>query len=181
MIPSDDTPNTMTQEVSLWKGHTSQWVHFWYYFFCLLIAVGIGVASALTLPAHGGLAFIALLIPVVMWLVRWILTKTLAYELTSQRLKIASGIFNRKLEELELYRVKDYSMDQPLFLRMLGLGNLTMVTSDASTPKVAIMAISDVEDVREKLRTAVQNERDRKRVREMDVGHDPDGDGIVAG
>ena len=64
-------------------------------------------------------------------------------------------------------------MDQPLFLRLVGLGNLTLVTSDASTPTVAIRAIANVEEVREKLRTAVQNERDRKRVREMDVdSHD---------
>jgi hypothetical protein len=38
---------------------------------------------------------------------------------------------------------------------------------------VALRAIANVEDVREKLRTAVQAERDRKRVREMDVdSHD---------
>jgi hypothetical protein len=67
--------------------------------------------------------------------------------------------------------VKDYSMDQPLFLRIVGLGNLTLITSDASSPHVSIRAIANVEEVREKLRTAVQAERDRKRVREMDVDH----------
>jgi hypothetical protein len=72
---------------------------------------------------------------------------------------------------LELFRVKDYAMDQPLALRMVGLGNLTLITSDATSPTVAIRAIANVEDVREKLRTAVQSERDRKRVREMDVDH----------
>jgi len=66
-------------------------------------------------------------------------------------------------------------MDQPLFLRMLGLGNLTLVTSDASTPTIAIKAIPGVEDVREKLRAAVSSERDRKRVREMDVDSHDDG------
>ena len=97
------------------------------------------------------------------------------HDSSTQRLKIASGILNRKLDELELFRVKDYAMDQPLFLRMVGLGNLTLVTSDASTPTVAIRAIANVEDVREKLRTAVQSERDRKRVREMDVDSHDDG------
>jgi uncharacterized membrane protein YdbT with pleckstrin-like domain len=104
-----------------------------------------------------------------MWVVRWWVTKCTSYELTTQRLKISSGVLNRKLDELELFRVKDYAMDQPLFLRILGLGNLTLVTSDASSPQVAIKAIPKVEDVREKLRTAVQAERDRKRVRELDV------------
>jgi hypothetical protein len=60
-------------------------------------------------------------------------------------------------------------MEQPLLLRVLGLGNITVVTSDATTPTVALRAIADVAEVREKLRNAVQAERDRKRVRELDV------------
>lgn len=152
-------------ETTLWQGHTSQWVHFWYYFFCLLIAAGCVVGAAFT----AGLSAFGLVIPLLMWVIRWWVTKCTSYELTTQRLKISSGILNRKLDELELFRVKDYAMDQPLFLRLLGLGNLNLVTSDASSPHVAIKAIPGVEDVREKLRTAVQAERDRKRVRELDV------------
>ena len=161
---SESTPPAAA-ETFLWKGHTSQWVHIWYYFFCLLLA-GAAIGG---IPFTAGLSAIGLVVPLLMWLIRWWMTRTTSYELTTQRLKIASGILNRKLEELELFRVKDYAMDQPLFLRMVGLGNLTLVTSDASTPTVAIRAIPNVEDVREKLRGAVQSERDRKRVREMDV------------
>jgi uncharacterized membrane protein YdbT with pleckstrin-like domain len=158
-------------ETLLWKGHSSQWVHFWYYFFCVIVAGGFGIAATITAPVTAGLSFLGLIVPVLMWVVRWWMTKCTSYELTSQRLKIASGVLNRKLDELELFRVKDYAMDQPLFLRMVGLGNLTLITSDASSPQVFIKAIPAVEEVREKLRTAVQAERDRKRVREMDVDH----------
>ncbi|HEY1083607.1 MAG TPA: PH domain-containing protein [Prosthecobacter sp.] len=152
-------------ETSLWKGHTSQWVHFWYYFFCLLLVAACLAGTVFT----AGLSAIGLIVPFLMWVIRWWATKCTSYELTSQRLKITSGILNRKLDELELFRVKDYAMDQPLALRILGLGNLTLMTSDATTPTVAIQAIPQVEQVRETLRTAVQAERDRKRVRELDV------------
>jgi uncharacterized membrane protein YdbT with pleckstrin-like domain len=158
-------PASPTVEMELWKGHTSQWVHFWYYFFCVLLAAG-AVAG---MPFTAGISGVAVIIPVCMWTVRWWMTRTTVYELTTQRLKIHHGILNRRLEELELYRVKDYIMDQPLVLRLLGLGNLTLVTSDASTPRIAIRAIPGVTAVREQLRTAVQSERDRKRVRELDV------------
>jgi uncharacterized membrane protein YdbT with pleckstrin-like domain len=152
-------------EQNLWTGHTSQWVHFWYYFFCVLLALG-AIAG---MPFTQGLSGAALIIPLVMWIIRWWVTRTTSYELTSQRLKIHHGILTRRLEELELYRVKDYVMEQPLMLRLLGLGNLTLVSSDASTPRLMIRAIPDVATVRERLRTAVQSERDRKRVRELDV------------
>jgi uncharacterized membrane protein YdbT with pleckstrin-like domain len=158
-------------ESELWTGYTSQWVHFWYYFFCVLLAVGCLVAA----PFTGGLSAIGLVVPLVMWLVRWWMTKTTRYELTSQRLRRSSGILNRVVDELELFRVKDYSMEQPFFLRMMGLGNLKLVTSDATTPIVTISAIAQVESVRELLRNAVQAERDRKRVRQLDVDETVDG------
>jgi uncharacterized membrane protein YdbT with pleckstrin-like domain len=128
-------------------------------------ATVFGLATA----GVGALGYAALIIPVLMWLIRWWVTKCTAYELTSQRLRIRTGILNKKVDELELFRVKDYSMEQPFLLRLVGLGNLTMVTSDATTPTVSIRAISGVEAVREKLRNAVQAERDRRRVRELDV------------
>lgn len=172
---SESTPPSASSETTLWKGHTSQWVHFWYYFFCIVIALGIGFGSTVAALPTAGFSYLALLVPLLMWLIRWWITKCTSYELTTQRLKIGTGILNRKLDELELFRVKDYAMDQPLFLRLVGLGNLTLVTSDASTPTVAIRAIANVEEVREQLRAAVQSERDRKRVREMDVDSHDDG------
>ncbi len=161
----ETTPPAPPTETTLWKGHTSQWRHLGYYLLCVLIAVGIGVAAAFT----AGMAALGLVVPAGMAAVRWWLTRVTVYELTSQRLKVTTGILTRKLDELELFRVKDYSMEQPLLLRMLGLGNLTLITSDVTCPNVSIEAIPEVNDVREKLRNAVQAERDRKRVREMDV------------
>lgn len=175
---NDDAPINPAAETTLWSGHTSQWVHFWYYFFCILLAAGIGVAATvfgLATAGVGALSYIALVIPLIMWLMRWWITKSTTYELTSQRLRIRSGILNKKVDELELFRVRDYTMDQPLLLRLVGLGNLTMITSDASTPTVSMRAIHDVEAVREKLRSAVQSERDRKRVRQLDVDNVEDG------
>lgn len=66
-------------------------------------------------------------------------------------------------------------MDQPFLLRLVGLGNMTLITSDATTPTLSMRAIPGIENVREKLRTAVQIERDRKRVRQMDVDNVEDG------
>lgn len=152
-------------EVTLWKGYTSQWVYFWTYAACVLLAA----AALAGIPFTGGFSAIGLVIPIAWGTIRWWTNRATFYELTTQRLRITHGILNRKLDEIELYRVKDYEMVQPLFLRMLGLGNITLLSSDVSTPTVALRAIAGVEAVREKLRTAVQSERDRKRVRALDV------------
>lgn len=176
-MPTDDRSNpSAPAESTLWKGHSSQWVHFWFYLFCILLAIGCLVA----LPFTGGISIAGVLIPLGLWIARWWVTKTTHYELTTQRLRKTSGILNRRLDELELYRVKDYSLEQPFILRMFGLGNLSIITSDATTPELELKAISGAEDVREKLRHAVQSERDRKRVRELDVDS-PGGADAIAG
>jgi uncharacterized membrane protein YdbT with pleckstrin-like domain len=174
-MPTDDRANpSAPAESTLWKGHSSQWVHFWFYLFCVLLAIGCLVA----LPFTGGLSIAGIVIPLGLWIARWWVTKATHYELTTQRLRKTSGILNRRLDELELYRVKDYSLEQPFVLRMLGLGNLSLITSDASTPELELKAIAGAEDVREKLRHAVQSERDRKRVRELDVDSSGGADAI---
>lgn len=181
-MPTDDAPPpSPAAEATLWSGHTSQWVHFWYYFFCILLAAGISVAATvfgLATAGVGMLGYLALIIPLLMWLTRWWVTKCTTYELTTQRLRIRAGILNKTVDELELFRVRDYTMEQPFLLRLVGLGNLTMITTDATTPTVAMRAIPNVEAVREKLRNAVQNERDRKRVRQMDVDSVDDHGGL---
>ncbi len=165
-MSSENSDSSLPEsEAELWSGHTSQWVHFWYYSLCvLLVAAALGAA-----PFTAGLSAIGLVVPLAIFGIRWWTNRATSYVLTNQRLRITRGILNRRLDEIELYRVKDYVMEQPLLLRMLGLGNLTLLTSDATTPSLCIPAIANVEAVREKLRTAVQHERDRKRVRELDV------------
>jgi uncharacterized membrane protein YdbT with pleckstrin-like domain len=177
MSPENPPLGSAVAETTLWSGHTSQWVHFWYYFFCLLLVAGIlvGATPLAVATGIGALAYLALVIPFLMWIIRWWATKCTYYELTTQRLRMKTGILNKRVDELELFRVKDYSMEQPFLLRIMGLGNMTLVTSDATTPTVALRAIPGVEAVREKVRTAVQSERDRKRVRSLDVDNVEEG------
>src|SRR5207249_5511530 len=100
-MPNEDiSQSALPDENSLWIGHTSQWVHFWYYFFCLLLAA----AAVAGIPFTGGLSAVGLVVPLVMWIARWLLTRSTTYELTTQRLRITRGILNREMDELELYR-----------------------------------------------------------------------------
>lgn len=160
-------------EETLWKGSTSQLVHFWIYLLWLALAAGIIVAGIFLLNP---LIYAALAVPFFGMLIRYLLTRTTVYELTSQRLRKTSGILHKKLDELELYRVKDSTLEQPLLLRLFGLGNINVISSDATMPLVQINAVSGAYDMREKLRVAVEAERDRKRVREVDYAGDGAGE-----
>ncbi|MBX7211066.1 MAG: PH domain-containing protein [Verrucomicrobiaceae bacterium] len=162
----------MPEETSLWKGCTSQLVYFWTYLIWIVVAGGVFVAGILlALP----LLFAALVLPLIGVLWRYLVTRTTTYELTTQRLRKTSGIFSKTLDELELYRVKDSTLEQPFLLRVFGLGNVMIISSDATMPDVFIYGIPGAFEVREKLRVAVESERDRKRVREVDFAEEGSG------
>ncbi|MCF6313266.1 MAG: PH domain-containing protein [Verrucomicrobiales bacterium] len=161
----------MNDESVIWKSSPSQLLNLGTFTYALILIIGIGVGGAFFPPA-----FAAMIIPVVWAGWKWLVVKSRVYELTTQRLRLYEGVFNRKIDEIELYRVKDTNIEQPFFLRMFGLGILNLETSDRSHPSVAIEAISDVATVREHVRKHVEKLRDQKRVREVDFEGGGDSD-----
>jgi len=138
----------MTDEREVWAGRPSQVVNLGTYILCFL--------------------FCWLVVPLVIALVRWLDVRNTKYSLTTERIRLETGILNKKINDLELYRVKDYVLDRPFFLRLFSLSNLHLETSDKTHPNVVIRAIRNGDEIREQLRTYVEACRTRKRVREVD-------------
>jgi uncharacterized membrane protein YdbT with pleckstrin-like domain len=102
-------------EQTVWRGSSSQWKNLGVFILCGL--------------------FCWLIVPIFIALSRYLQTKNKIYELTTERLKITEGIFNKVTDTLELYRVKDLETRQPFLYRMFGVENVQMNTSDTSSPK----------------------------------------------
>jgi uncharacterized membrane protein YdbT with pleckstrin-like domain len=155
----------MTEEIEtpLWKGTPSQWLNIGPFSLALLLSAGIVVGGIFFPPAFAGL-----ILPLVWMIWRFLVIRCEIFELTSQRLRISHGVFNQKIDEIELYRVKDVLVERKWWMRIFGLGSLHLETSDRSLPQVTIPAISDAIGLREILRKEVEAVRDKKRVRELD-------------
>ena len=91
------------------------------------------------------------------------------FELTTQRLKITSGVFTKHTDTLELYRVKDIETRQPFLSRLVGIENVQLNTSDTSSPFVLIDAVPSSVGLADKIRNQVEIIRQQKRVREIDI------------
>lgn len=136
------------QERSLWAGKSNQWSHLSLYLFCLL--------------------FFWTILPIFIGLWSWLQVRFRSYALTTERLTVESGVLNRTTDSLELYRVKDWRINRPLMLRIFGLGNLQLETSDRSHPTITIYGIQDVDNVAALVRTHVEAMRIQRGVREFD-------------
>lgn len=134
----------------LWQGRPSQVVNLGTFILCGL--------------------FCWLVVPVFVALWRWLEVRCLLYELTNQRFRVTHGVLNRRMDELELYRVKDTVFEQPFFLRLFSLANILIASSDIATPRAVIRALpaDEARRLRETIRGCVERLRDKKRVREVD-------------
>lgn len=101
-------------------------------------------------------------------LYRYLSTRFLIYSFSEQRFFIKSGILNQKIEEIELYRIRDYSIYKPFLLRIFGLGNLTIISSDRTTPQFTMKAIKNPEEIMNLLRDNVEIARKKSGTREID-------------
>lgn len=108
-----------------------------------------------------------------LWRGRPYLTIGTVYELTSQRLRVVRGLLGNIIEEMELVRVRDSKVTQSAGERLLNIGDITVVSADATTPQILLRNVSNPVEVRELIRKAVQDERQRRNLyyRE-DIGDD---------
>ena len=121
-------------------------------------------------------AYAALILPALFMLWKYLVVRTQVFELTSERLRVTRGVINQKVDEIELYRVKDSLMVRPWWMRLTGLASIELETSDRSMPQLTIPAIHNGVEMREILRKQVELIRDRKRVRELDFDEASVGD-----
>ncbi len=113
--------------------------------------------------------FFWLVIPLIVAFWRYLSIRAMRYQVTTERFRNLYGVLNKTIDELELYRVRDYRIDRPLFLRLFGLSNLVLETSDRTHPTVTIRAIPDGAKVMRQIRDQVEACRDAKRVRSIDI------------
>ncbi|MGQ0559652.1 MAG: PH domain-containing protein [Sphingosinicella sp.] len=107
-------------------------------------------------------------------LVKWFDTLEAKYQVTEERLILRRGIFFKNVDEIELYRVKDLRLDFTLLNQWADIGTITVSSSDETTRggDLVIKHIPKAEQRREDLRRLVDQARQRRGVREVDMVHE---------
>ncbi len=124
-----------------------------------------------TLAGWGTLVLCLVLVGFVIILAKWLSNLAITYEVTEDRLILHKGIFQKSIDEIELYRIKDIRIDFTLINQWAGIGTITLLSSDETTEGRPFV-IRDVEQAqarREKLRDLVNAARRARGVREFDM------------
>jgi uncharacterized membrane protein YdbT with pleckstrin-like domain len=123
---------------------------------------------AALVPGFGTL--LVVILTVGLWLiVRWFQTLGKSYRITNRRIVVETGVLSKKLEQIDLYRVADYTVERPFSQRIMGTGNLLLKTFDKTTPELSVLAIkTDVVKLYEAVRAATEADKARRGVRMVD-------------
>jgi len=107
---------------------------------------------------------------IVGFIVLWIARLGLRYRITTERIETMDGVVTRTSRFIDLFRIEDFELVEPWFLRMRGAGRLVIRSMDKDEPIAVLEAIPNVRDVYEKLRTLTRDDRARRGVRVIETG-----------
>ncbi len=80
--------------------------------------------------ALGIMVFVVLLL-----LLKAVRLKMMRYEVTAERIEFSRGILDRKVDNLDMFRVVDIKMRRSLFDCLFGIGSVGLITTDKTDPK----------------------------------------------
>lgn len=119
------------------------------------------------------LSLVVLAIPLVAILglatLTWLKTASTSYHFAKGRLTWRTGVLSRSTESLELYRIADVTMNQPLFQRLFGVGRIILSTADANHRQVVMEGVPSPDRFRDWLTDAVQQTRRERGMREIQM------------
>ena len=167
------------EEKEIFRKRPTWRAYFWRLVLAVLFPVA-GIAFALFVSASQTVkwagAAVGLGLGLILFLVVVVKRYSILYRLTTQRFFVYRGLISRKIEELELFRVRDIDVVQGFWERILGYGRMNVFSTDSTTPKFEVTGLAAPLKVKDMIRTNFRNARIRERVRPTEFISDFDAD-----
>ena len=174
VVSQSPAVETAENEATLWDGRTSGKV----FIVRLLIGTVLSLGwTALAVTTWGfGYANLAILTWILLAavLLFWAFTGITVfraihshhYRLTDRRLFVRSGLFRRRIDQIELLRVKDVFVQQNLLGNWIGVGHVVVVSSEQTLPRAILYGIDRPRHVMDLIWLRTRAELDNKTSRE---------------
>ena len=98
------------------------------------------------------------------------------YSFDEERIFVDTGFFNKRQDEIRMYRVLDITVTRKFGQRLFGMGSIQLKTSDKTMGDFENKNIQKVMDVKMQLSDLIEANREKKRVvsREFMSSNDAD-------
>jgi len=129
----------------------------WWLLVAVLLSLGFLWNNYWFIPALGVL-LIALF--------RFLSLAVIRYLITEETVTVRRGIFSRQFDYLELFRIRDFRIRQSIGMRLMGVMNVMLYTTDLTNDLVALEALPK-SDLPELLRDLTVQARLKNRIFEI--------------
>ena len=109
-----------------------------------------------------------------------LIVKSVRYRVSNYRIDYERGIFGKKIDTLELWHVEDLHFEQSFLNRILGIGNITVISHDDTTPRLTMVGIPSPRPLYETLKQRIIAVKRQRGVVKMDVGGHGGGGGDLS-
>jgi len=141
-------------------------------FVWIVVAIAIGIVGVRSLANAGDayakytnvpvLVGLAISILAILWFVaKWISFKSRVIRITQDRIETEQGIFSKRIENMDMWRVQDVSFHRTIIQGLFGVGSVTITSSDMSNPRMVIGPVPEARKLFGLLQT-VQRKADRR-------------------
>ena len=152
----DNSPPIFHGSVSMWMGFKTFLTSF------ILALIGAGAAVYSLVYGPGVLKDAMLISGVALFLASAIMPIYVMMRIRSQRYTITrrliereQGVIMKKVDAIDLAKVKDVELSQSILERMLNVGTIRVFSTDKTIPMMSIEAIPNPRPIYEQLRDAV--------------------------
>jgi len=160
------------EEQVIWKGHPSP-AHAAPVLLKALIASIIGLAIGLAILSFTSVSTLVVLLTltalalILLLLVLWQLFQLqfIVYEVTTERIRVTSGLLTSVTEATELYRVLDYMIEQSILQRVLKVATIRLVVVDKVGGQLDLHSVPNAQGLVDEIRTNVERLRAQKGIR----------------
>lgn len=143
-------------------------------FVTCLTPVGIYVSRAgIEIPMSQYLIYFRVLVAIVgfmLWLTLFFSYLSLmswSWQIGTDTIRSQNGIFSKRVNFIELYRVVDYSESQTFAQRCLGMKTVEILSTDRTEPSLRIVGVPSRMNLIEQIRKLVEDCKNEKKIFEV--------------
>jgi uncharacterized membrane protein YdbT with pleckstrin-like domain len=162
---SDEEKRVIYEGSPSWRAYIKQYT--------LSLLAGLAIAFVALRVSQSAAATqltqtLAILIPIalsaIVFFIISLVRKSTRVRISNRSVEYESGVFSKKIDVLELWRVRDVRYRQSLLDRILGIAHIDVFTKDVTTPHLEVVGLPASRQVFENLRDGIEIQRQSKRV-----------------
>lgn len=154
--PIYDAKPVAAEEI-LWRGTPSTVVLIGAVVWVAIVLIGAAIFARMLPQEQRGILWIGAAVLVGFFVLRalfsYLRIVSTLYTVTNQRVMIETGMLSKRLAEIDLRYIDESQFSQGVVERMLGIGNVTLISSDTTMPTYTLHGIKDPRGVRELIRS----------------------------